>query len=445
MLEGCTVLNSLALTKIQSVALVTIIVVAAVAGSAAYFLWSRPVQSAEDIRIGVCADIDMLNGKATLRGATLAVEQINAQGGILGRNITIIAEDDDSETPPGDIAVATNALTKLITVDKAEYILSPQAIYEQTYQDICAEHKKIFISTSSVSDSDTQRVLDNYNKYKYFFRVWATNVSSAIDGQSDSTRTLRNYTGFTKVAFLVENFPFAGQFAEGVKQRLLDYGFDVVYYQTFPPMTTDFTSYFADIEASGAQILSPFAWTQSCFSLVKEYSERQSPFVLWGPIGLALESNFWELTDGRCDGVSFVGLPIVSGYPFTNKTVPTREAYIQRWGDIPDTAATATYDAVRFILSAAIKAAGTTETEAVIKALEKTDIETSMARRFVFTSSHDVMIGLAGPNIPSEDYMLVCLFQWQNGTQMPVYPKQLMDEAGAAYKYPSWTGPWSNK
>ncbi len=68
-----------------------------------------------------------------------------------------------------------------------------------------------------------------------------------------------------------------------------------------------------------------------------------------------------------------LGLPIIAGYPFTNKTLATREAYIQRWGDIPDGYATAAYDAVRFILPDAIRRAGTTETQAVIKALEKTD------------------------------------------------------------------------
>jgi branched-chain amino acid transport system substrate-binding protein len=436
------VLNSKALTKIQSVALIAIVVIAAVAGSAAYFLRSGPAQSTETIRIGVCADLDSAGGKTTWRGAVLAAEQINAQGGILGRNLTVIGEDDDSETPPLDIAVATNALTKLITVDKADYIISPSG-YVQTYQDICAEHKKIYISVFSSSDSDTQRVLDNYGKYKYFFRVFGQNTTSAIDGTSDSLRTLRNYTGFTKVAMLAEDF--VGQFAEGVKQRLLDYGFDLVYYGTVPPLTTDFTSYFAAIEASGAQILSPFVLSQSSFSFVKEYSDRQSPFVLWGIIGSAETSEFWKLTDGKCESISFVGLPIESGYPLTNKTVPTRGAYVQRWGDVPGVIATAAYDAVRFILSDAIKRAGTTETDAVIKALETTNVETSMARRFVFTSSHDVMIGAAGPNIPSEDYMLVCMCQWQNGTQVPVYPKQLMEEAGATYQYPPWQGPWSNK
>jgi hypothetical protein len=45
---------------------------------------------------------------------------------------------------------------------------------------------------------------------------------------------------------------------------------------------------------------------------------------------------------------------------------------------------------VRFILSEAIRRAGTTETEAVMKALEAADVETSSARHFVFASSHDV-------------------------------------------------------
>jgi ABC-type branched-subunit amino acid transport system substrate-binding protein len=255
---------------------------------------------------------------------------------------------------------------------------------------------------------------------------------------------LRNYTGFNKVALLVEDLPFNYQLAEGLKKRLPEYGFEIVYYNTFPPGTTDFTSYFAAIEQSGAQILSPLALSQSCYSLVTEYYDRQSPFVMWGLIGLAGANNFWELTEGKCEYVTFDGLPIVAGYPLTNKTLPTREAYMQRWGEIPDGSATEHYDVVRYILPDAIKRAGTTETQAVIKALETTSIETSMARRFVFTSSHDGFVGAAGPNIPSEDYLLVCLFQWQaNGTQVPVYPKQIMQETGATYQYPPWKGPWS--
>jgi branched-chain amino acid transport system substrate-binding protein len=426
------------------VALIAIIVVAAVAGSAAYTFWLIPASSTETIKIGICGDLDNLYGKTTWQGAVLAAEQVNAQGGILGKNFTIVAEDDDSETPPGDIAVGTNALTKLITVDKADYIYGGG--YVQVYQDICSEHQKIYFCAASLSDNDTQRVLDNYSKYKYFFRP-GPNASSSIAGMCDSLQTVKNYTGFTKVALLVEDLPaLFGQVAAGMKSLLPNYGFDVVYYNTFPPGTTDFTSYYAAIEDSGAQILSPLVISPSCYSLVKEYAERQSPFVMWGYIGFAQQSSFWSLTEGKCEYVSFVGLPIVAGYPLTNKTLPTREAYIQRWGEIPNSNAASAYDVIRFILPDAIKRAGTTETEAVIKTLETTNIEVSGARHFVFTSSHDGYVGLAGVNIPSADYMCYCLFQWQaNSTQVPVYPTQIVEEAGATFQYPNWTGPWSNK
>lgn len=93
--ERLIVLDSRALTKIQSVALIAVIVVAAVSGGVAYVLWGGPAQSAETIRIGIIADLDQTTGKGTLQGETLAAEQINAQGGVLGRNLTVVAKDDD--------------------------------------------------------------------------------------------------------------------------------------------------------------------------------------------------------------------------------------------------------------------------------------------------------------------------------------------------------------
>ena len=79
----------------------------------------------------------------------------------------------------------------------------------------------------------------------------------------------------------------------------------------------------------------------------------------------------------------------------------------------------------------------------MIEALEETRIETSTARNWVFTSSHDVMIG-ENVHDPDADYQLVMIFQWQNGQLVPVYPKKMMEEAGATYTFPPWSGPWDN-
>ena len=435
-------MDSKALTKIQSVALIAIIIVAAVGGGIAYVLLNTNKQAWEPIRIGVCADLDAPDGKSIWQAVTLAAEQVNAEGGVLGRNMTVIAEDDDTETTL-DISTATNALTKLITVDKADFIVAYMGLLAMPLQDICAQQKKLVISAFSNSIEESQRVLGNYDKYKYFFSM-CPNITSVRDGNLDALLTLRNYTGFNKVAYLDQDVSAFQQFRDSLCESLTEHGFDIVYKNSATWLTTDFSSYFSAIEKSGAEILTGGIFGSACVSFVKEYYNRQSPFVVWGQIMEAQRGNFWELTEGKCQSISFAGMPTIAGYPLTNKTLEAKETYFQRWHDTITMAGTFAYDAVRFILPDAIVRAGTTETEAVIKTLETTNVEAASARHFMFTSSHGVFVGEAGPNIPSADYMLVCLFQWQNLTQVPVYPQEIMEGAGATYKYPPWQGPWSN-
>jgi branched-chain amino acid transport system substrate-binding protein len=437
------ILDSKALTKIQAVLVIAIVVVAGVIGSLVYLFWGGLGGSGEAIRIGVLGDLDNVGGRDAWQGAVLAAEQVNAEGGVLGRRFEIVAADDDSETAgvAGDVSFGINALTKLIAVDKVNFLFSSNRIYPILYQDICADHDMIFFSMA-LDDEMAQRVADDYDRYKGFFRATSGNNTSAVNGIVDDINTLRDYTGFDKVAFLTIGVPSAEVLTSGVVDSLQEQGFDIVYDRTYPPETVDFSSYFANVEASGAEILYPVVAGSACVPFVKEYYDRQSPVVIWGNVMLASDSDFWELTEGKCEDVSFVGYPVVSGYPLTNKTVPTREAYLERWGEVPSGGAATTYDLIRFILPDAIRRAGTIETDAVISALEETNVETSSARHFVYTSTHDVFIGEAGPNKPSEDYLLVCLFQWQDGDQVPVYPKEIMQEAGATYKFPPWSGPW---
>ena len=82
------------------------------------------------------------------------------------------------------------------------------------------------------------------------------------------------------------------------------------------------------------------------------------------------------------------GFPIVAGYPFTNKTLATQEAYVERWDEEIMSSPARAYDVVRFMLPAAIKLAGTTETDAVIEALETIEIETSSIRQLKFAPNH---------------------------------------------------------
>ena len=438
-------LDSKALTKVQSIILIVIIVVAAVSGGVAYIILSREDQSSETIKIGFLADLDAVNGKNAWQGAKLAVEQINAEGGILGRNFELVAEDSDEESIPQDPVKVSTALTKLITVHKVDFIIG-QGLGEAGLisQDIIAEHKKILIDFQGASDPLTQRVLDDYDNYKYFFKYTMFNSTTIFKGMTDGLLLLRENTGFNKIGYLAEDLIWNKGIRDGFDEVLNEvYGFDLAYRGVFPLGTVDFSSYFAVAEAAGTEVLvSLIMGGNGGVPFVKEWYDRQSPIFVYG--GMLLGANVaesWEWTDGKCEYICAAAMPLTAGYPLTSKTLPTREAYLERWGETPLPWGGAAYDIIRFVLPDAIKRAGTIETEAVIESLEQTSIETSMAKNFVFTSSHDVMVG-ENPNDPNADYMLVFLFQWQNGQQVPVYPQKIMDEAGATYTFPEWPGPW---
>jgi len=434
-------LDSKALSKIQAIGIAAIIVVASTSGGLAYFLLNEQEPAGETIKIGVCADLDTLYGQVLWQEVVLAVEQVNAEGGVLGRKFEIFGADDDSANAMPDTTTATNALTRLITVDKADFIVNSGG-FSSIYQEFVSQHQIIMLDGFNGADELTQKILDDYDKYKYYFRVGLPNSTSSNAGVLDSITTLKDYTGFNKIAYVSHDTRGAAERIARYTDTWSENGFEVVYTSLIPLDAFEFSSYFTQAEAAGAEILYCTINGPASVPFVKEYYDRQSPMVLWGLISMVSDSNFWNVTDGKCEFVASNTYPTIVGYPLTSKTASYKEAYVERWGEDSLLGFGALYDAVRYILPDAIKRAGTTETEAVIKALETVDVETSLARHFVFTSSHDIMIGEAGPNKPSEDYFLICIFQWQNAELVPVYPKEIMEEAGATYKFPPWSGPW---
>ena len=428
--------DSNALTKMQSVILAVIIVFATVTGSLAYILWIGAPTSNEAIKIGVFEDLDMPAGKQNWQGTVLAVEELNAQGGLLGRQIEVVGEDNDGWSGM-DMVTYTAALNRLLTYHKVDFITGLGA---EVY-DIIAEHKKILLAGSGIDDIE-QRILSDYERYKYLFAVtW--NSTSGYQGITDSLKTISENTDFTKIAYLGIDWPMNKRAMDALDEMLPEaYGFEIVYRGTYPMGTVDFTSYFAQAEAAGAEVLIPMAYSQEGFLITKEWFDRQSPMIIYsGGMGEVMLPEGWNLTEGKCQAISSSTIPAVAGYPFTSKTLPFREAYIERWGESPGWIATVNFDIFRFILPAAIKRAGTIEADAVVEALEQINVETTQARNFAFSSTHGVMMG-ENPNNPDAEYMIVMVFQWQNGKLVPVHPQKVREEAGASLIFPPWSGPW---
>ena len=438
-LGAVALLNSKALTKIQSIILITAIAVAAV-GVAAIVLWNGPKQSSDTIKIGFLNDLDG-SGKQGWQGITLAAEQINAEGGLLGKQIELICEDID----PYDVNVFSTGLNRLISFHEVDFIFGySSAQLGFLVQEIITQNKIIYIGGGTIPEAVTQRVLDEYEKYKYYFHP-AFNATCGKLGVTDSLIHIREITGFNKIGYLAEDLGWTQEFLEQMDVSLPENGFELVYKGVFPPFDTlDFSSYYAAAEAAGVEVLVPMIALDTGIPFAKEYYDRQSPMIIFGGICLEVsDSDGWEVTDGKCNHMDFGESPTSAGYPFTTKTLPTREAYFERWGESITLGAAYWYDALRFIFTDSIERAGTIETEAVIKALETVSVETSNARNFVFTESHALMMG-TDANDPNADYPIIIGFQWQDGVQVPVDPRKIMEEAGATITFPDWPGPWDN-
>jgi len=423
-----------ALTKIQSIILIAIIVVAAVGGGVAYVLLSRE-ESGDTIKIGLLHDLDNTSGKNAMEGATLAAEQLNAAGGILGRKVEIIGEDNDKgNTDPVDVSTAMN---RLISVDKVDFIIggAPNLALALTVQEISATHKIIFLQTTATADSLGENVLGDYEKYKYWFTDFP-NATSLFDMTLQSFIALADYTGFKNVGYLADDLSWTSGWQNIAASFLSENGLHLVYQGLVFPNEVDFTSYLSAMNEADVEILITFLATQNSISFIKQWNDIESPFVVWGINSVGADSQYWDWTEGKCITESVGVSSFVAGYPVTEVTLPAREAYIERWGHVPNTDGSAAYDAVRFILPDAIERAGTIETEAVINALEETDLYKTDGR-VVYTSSHNLLMG--------EGFGEVLMFQWQaDGKRLPVYPEYIMDEAGASYIYPPWSGPWDN-
>jgi branched-chain amino acid transport system substrate-binding protein len=434
-------LDSRALTKVQSIILISVIVIASVGGGVAYILLFGGEKTSETIKIGILTDLDGALGKPKWQAATLAVEEINAEGGILGKQIELFGEDDDGGA---DTAIYSNALTRLLTHHNVDFIVGDAAGPNGFIaQDIVAEHKRIFLASGTPYDEQNQRVLDDYDKYKYYFNM-GFNTTSVKLGITDSMLHIRELTGFNKIGYLAEDLGWNKGTMEALEEFLPENGFELVYKGKFPLGTVDFSSYFAAAEAVGVEVMVPMIILDGGIPFAKEYYDRQSPMVIFGGIDLlASNPNGWDWTDGKCNHMDFGDFPTTTGYPFTSKTLQTRDAYMSRWGEAVTTGAASYYDAIRFILADAIERAGTIETEAVIESLEETSVETSNARDFVFTESHGLMMG-KDANDPDADYSIVLGFQWQDGVQVPMDPRKIMEEAGATLTFPDWPGPWDN-
>jgi branched-chain amino acid transport system substrate-binding protein len=185
------------------------------------------------------------NGKQALLGAKIWQEQVNAKGGLLGRQIELVNYDDQSkpDTVPG-------IYTKLLDVDKVDLIVSGYATNMVAPAIPVAMQKgKTLIGLFALAANSEF----HYPKYFSMLPSGPTPKESFTEGffQVAAAQNPKPKT----IAIAAEDADFSHNAAEGARSNTKKYGFQSVYDKTYPPNTTDFSPIVRAIQAANPDLV----------------------------------------------------------------------------------------------------------------------------------------------------------------------------------------------
>jgi len=302
--------------------------------------------AAEEILIGEYGSLtgeDATFGGSTKNGIDIAVDEINATGGLLGKKVRVLVEDDQGKAEEAQIVV-----TKLITRDKVVAVLGEVA----SSRSLAAAPVAQQYSVPMISPSSTN--VEVTRKGDYVFRVCFLDPFQGFVMAKFTTNTLK----LTKVAILRDiksdySVGLANAFIENFKKM----GGTIVGDESYSAGDTDFNAQLTSIKAKGPQaIFVPGYYT--AVGLIARQAKKQG---ITAPL---LGGDGWDSPK-----LTEIGGAALDGSFFTNHYAvedPSPEAqkflvaYKARFNAVPDALAGLGYDSA-MVLFEAIKRAGSTD------------------------------------------------------------------------------------
>jgi branched-chain amino acid transport system substrate-binding protein len=380
--------------------------------------------AADPIKIGVIAEAQAVAGSSIGPAAQLAAEEINAKGGVNGRKIEVVVYDNHSSA-----AESVRAFQRAVNEDKVNAVIASYiSEVVLALEPWAGRLKTVMITPGAASDVITQNVAKDYEHNKYTFHGYLT--SSALAGLvCDAAKDLL-VTGYKmKSAVIVsEDAAWTTPLDAGYEQCLPKVGLKVLDHIRFSPDTTDFTPIFSKVESLKPDVMITGISHVGTQPTV-QWKNQQVPIAMFGISSQATNSTFWKDTNGATEGVMFNAVS-GPGVAVTPKTLPFVAAYQKKFGNVPAYSGYTAYDEV-YMIAEAVKRAGSTDSDKLVAAMEKTDY-TGTIGRVVFKPKGD-----AHPHalMTGKGYITGLMLQWQDGKQVNVWPKEL---AKGTVKFPSF-------
>ncbi len=268
-------------------------------------------------------------------GTELAVDEINSQGGINGKKIKVIYEDDQISPTLG-----VSALQKLINVEKVPVIIQAAGSSVMLAEAPIAEKNKVVLISPTVSNYKIKYAGD------YIFRTWP---SDAYQGKALAKFTLKELK-HSRAAIVSINNDYGIGLQQEFRRSFEQEGGEILTTEGFDPGTTDFRTLITKlISINPPVVLLASHYRESALFL------KQAKELNFFPIFIGGDGNFApdliKLSGGGAEGmyVSNLYWDPNSDDPLVRKFVDT---FRSSYGKDPEVYGAAGYDCLKVVARA---------------------------------------------------------------------------------------------
>lgn len=247
------------MNKKLSLGLVLVLVISLLAGCG----------KAESDKIKVGLDYELSGqvatyGQGLVEGIELAVKEINASGGVLGKQIKLVKSDNKSEN-----AETANVATKLITRDKVVAILGPATSGNAKAAIPVANKNKVPLISASATDDDVT-VDSNGNVREFAFKTCFNDSFQGSILANFASADLKS----KKAAILLDNTSdYSKGLVKSFKETYTSLGGTIVAEQAYQQKDKDFKAALTNIKDSNPDVLYVPGYYEEVGLIVKQARE----------------------------------------------------------------------------------------------------------------------------------------------------------------------------
>jgi branched-chain amino acid transport system substrate-binding protein len=348
-------------------------------------LQALPARAAEPIKVG--ALLPVTGGAAFLGGPEqrtleMAVEELNAKGGLAGRPVQLIVKDTG-----GNPEKAVSFARQLIDEEQVFAIIGPATSGETMQVKALAESSGTLLLSTAAAEVIVNPVA------KWVFKTAQKDSHAATVIFQELKRR-----GLTKVAVLTSNTGFGKAGKEQLEKLAPEFGLQVVVSETYDKAATDLTAEVTKVKAAGVQALINWSIEPAQAIVIKNARQLGLTIPIFQSHGFG-NIQYVKAAGAAAEGVVFpMGRVVVAEalpekHPQKALLVAYKKAYETRFKEDVSGFGGYAHDAL-LLLAQAVKAAGGTDREQVRAAVEGLKGLTGVSGTFNMSAADHNGLGL---------------------------------------------------